>query len=52
MQSIDAALAGNFQFDHQIKINRMGFGAMRIVGKGVWGDLKIVRKLLQLYIVR
>lgn len=38
MQSIDAALAGNFQFDHQIKINRMGFGAMRIVGKGVWGE--------------
>lgn len=38
MQFIDAASAGYVQFDHQTKINRMGFGAMRIVGKGVWGE--------------
>ena len=38
MQAVDAASAGTFRFDDKITINRMAFGAMRIVGKGVWGE--------------
>ena len=37
MQTPDAAKAGHFLIGNTLKVNRMGFGAMRIVGKGVWG---------------
>lgn len=37
-QEINAAHAGTFKIGGEIEINRMGFGAMRIVGKGVWGE--------------
>ncbi len=33
-----AAAAGQFEIGDDIKINRLGFGAMRITGKGIWGD--------------
>ncbi|MGC2127750.1 MAG: aldo/keto reductase [Methylovirgula sp.] len=33
-----AAAAGQFEIGGDIKINRLGFGAMRITGKGIWGD--------------
>lgn len=38
MQTINAASAGTFKLGNEIEINRMGFGAMRIVGKGIWGE--------------
>lgn len=38
MQEINAASAGTFKLGDEIEINRMGFGAMRIVGKGIWGE--------------
>lgn len=33
-----AADAGQFRVGGDIPVNRLGFGAMRITGKGVWGD--------------
>ena len=34
----DAGAAGTFRVGGEIEINRLGFGAMRITGKGVWGE--------------
>jgi pyridoxine 4-dehydrogenase len=34
----DAALAGHFKLGGDLTVNRLGFGAMRITGKGIWGD--------------
>ncbi len=36
----DAAASGTFTLGGDITVNRMGFGAMRITGKGIWGDPK------------
>ncbi|EUK19218.1 aldo/keto reductase [Commensalibacter papalotli (ex Servin-Garciduenas et al. 2014)] len=38
LQTIDISKAGTYKIGGEIEINRMGFGAMRIVGKGVWGE--------------
>ncbi len=38
MSRIDAAAAGRFRIGGEIEINRLGFGAMRITGKGIWGE--------------
>jgi pyridoxine 4-dehydrogenase len=35
-----AAKSGQFQIGGDLTINRLGFGAMRITGKGVWGEPK------------
>lgn len=37
MSSPNAAKSGAFTIDGSIKINRLGFGAMRITGPNVWG---------------
>ncbi len=36
VQPISASAAGTIQLG-DLTVNRMGFGAMRITGKGVWG---------------
>ncbi len=36
----DAALSGTFSIAGDMPVNRMGFGAMRITGKGIWGEPK------------
>jgi pyridoxine 4-dehydrogenase len=36
--NINAAAAGQRVLGADLKINRLGFGAMRITGPGVWGD--------------
>ena len=36
----DAAASGTFTLGGDLPVNRMGFGAMRITGKGIWGDPK------------
>ena len=36
-QNLSAALAGTVTLGGDLTINRMGFGAMRITGKGIWG---------------
>lgn len=35
-----AAAAGTFGLGGELEINRMGFGAMRITGQGIWGEPK------------
>ncbi len=36
--AISAAAAGTFTIGGDLTVNRLGFGAMRITGKGVWGQ--------------
>lgn len=36
-QSLSAAAAGTFALGGDLTVNRMGYGAMRITGKGIWG---------------
>jgi aryl-alcohol dehydrogenase-like predicted oxidoreductase len=36
--AISAAAAGQFKVGGDITINRLGFGAMRLTGPGIWGD--------------
>jgi aryl-alcohol dehydrogenase-like predicted oxidoreductase len=36
-QPIDAARSGTFLLGGDLPVNRLGFGAMRITGKGIWG---------------
>ncbi|MBA3474853.1 MAG: aldo/keto reductase [Rubrobacter sp.] len=35
---LDAAAAGTFALGGDLSVNRLGFGAMRITGEGVWGE--------------
>jgi pyridoxine 4-dehydrogenase len=37
MAKLDASKSGTFKIGGEIEINRLGFGAMRITGKGIWG---------------
>jgi aryl-alcohol dehydrogenase-like predicted oxidoreductase len=37
IQQITAAAAGTISFGGDITVNRLGYGAMRITGKGIWG---------------
>ncbi len=37
MTTLDASLSGSFAIGGDLKVNRLGFGAMRITGKGIWG---------------
>lgn len=36
--TIDAAAAGSFSIGGQISVHRLGFGAMRLTGRGIWGE--------------
>jgi len=38
--AINAAASGTFTIGGDLTVNRMGFGAMRITGPGIWGDPK------------
>src|SRR5665213_176035 len=37
MPKVSAAQSGHFSIGGDLKVNRLGFGAMRITGKGIWG---------------
>jgi aryl-alcohol dehydrogenase-like predicted oxidoreductase len=50
-----AAAAGRFALGGDLDVNRMGFGAMRITGAGVWGDppdrdeaVRVLRRAVEL----
>jgi aryl-alcohol dehydrogenase-like predicted oxidoreductase len=52
-----AAASGQFRIGGDLTVNRLGFGAMRITGKGVWGDpenpaaaLRTLRRLPELQV--
>src|ERR1700760_2299322 len=36
-QTLSAAAAGTFTIGGDLTVNRLGYGAMRITGKGIWG---------------
>jgi pyridoxine 4-dehydrogenase len=38
--TISAAASGTFSLGGDLKVNRLGFGAMRITGEGIWGEPK------------
>jgi pyridoxine 4-dehydrogenase len=38
--TMDAAASGTFALGGDLTINRLGFGAMRITGPGIWGEPK------------
>jgi pyridoxine 4-dehydrogenase len=38
MSTIDAAKSGSFTIGGDVEVHRLGFGAMRITGAGVWGE--------------
>jgi pyridoxine 4-dehydrogenase len=55
MTTPDAARSGRFAIGGDLFVNRLGFGAMRITGKGIWGPpedrdeaLRVLRRLLEL----
>jgi pyridoxine 4-dehydrogenase len=39
-QVVSAALSGTFSLGGELTVNRLGFGAMRITGEGIWGPPK------------
>jgi pyridoxine 4-dehydrogenase len=38
MSDLNAAASGTFKIGGEIEINRLGYGAMRITGAGIWGE--------------
>jgi aryl-alcohol dehydrogenase-like predicted oxidoreductase len=53
--STTAAASGTFKIGGDLEVTRLGFGAMRVVGKGVWGEprdrdevLRVLRRLPEL----
>lgn len=55
MLHIDASRSGTFLIGGDLEVNRLGFGAMRITGRGIWGEpddraraLETLRRLPQL----
>jgi aryl-alcohol dehydrogenase-like predicted oxidoreductase len=55
MSNLNAAAAGTFRIGGSFEINRLGFGAMRITGPGIWGPpadrtqaLRTLRRLPEL----
>ncbi|MET0596789.1 MAG: aldo/keto reductase [Mesorhizobium sp.] len=55
MANPDAAQSGSFEVGGKIRINRLGFGAMRVTGRGIWGEpadrdeaLRTLRRLPEL----
>jgi pyridoxine 4-dehydrogenase len=38
MSKLDAAKSGSFKVGNEIEIHRLGFGAMRLTGSGIWGE--------------
>src|SRR3954451_7917932 len=54
-QSVTAAAAGTLILGGDMPVQRLGFGAMRIIGNGVWGEpddrdeaLRVLRRAVEL----
>src|SRR5689334_4780465 len=54
-QPISAALSGTVTLGGELTVNRLGFGAMRITGEGIWGPprnkkeaLAVLRRAVEL----
>jgi pyridoxine 4-dehydrogenase len=55
MSQYNAAASGQFAIGGDLTVNRLGFGAMRITGSGIWGEpedraeaLRVLRRLPEL----
>lgn len=55
MATLTAAHSGTFRIGGELEVNRLGFGAMRITGKGIWGPpedkpeaLRVLQRLPEL----
>jgi pyridoxine 4-dehydrogenase len=46
-RGVPAAAAGTITLGGDLTVNRMGFGAMRLTGKGIWGPPKHPEKAVQ-----
>jgi pyridoxine 4-dehydrogenase len=53
--NISAAQSGQFKIGGDLSVNRLGFGAMRITGQGIWGEpedreesLRVLKRLPEL----
>ena len=53
--TINAALAGTIDIGGDLTVNRLGFGAMRLTGEGIWGEpadreecKRVLRRVLEL----
>src|SRR5260370_34139845 len=40
MTAVNAKASGTFAIGGDLTVNRLGFGAMRITGDGIWGEPK------------
>jgi aryl-alcohol dehydrogenase-like predicted oxidoreductase len=38
MATVDAGAAGNFRLGGELAVHRLGYGAMRVTGDGIWGE--------------
>lgn len=38
MTTLDAARSGEFKLGGEMAVHRLGFGAMRVTGQGIWGE--------------
>ena len=55
MTTPNAAASGSFSIGGDLTVNRLGFGAMRLTGEGIWGEPKdreeskrVLKRLLDL----
>jgi pyridoxine 4-dehydrogenase len=52
MTTLNAGKSGHFKIGNDLEVNRLGFGAMRITGDGIWGEPKdraeVIRTLKRL----
>jgi aryl-alcohol dehydrogenase-like predicted oxidoreductase len=54
-KEVSASLAGNVSLGNELSVHRLGFGAMRLTGEGIWGPpkdrkgaLAVLRKAVEL----
>lgn len=45
--NVTAASSGEVSLGGKISVHRLGYGAMRLTGNGIWGPLRIERKHLE-----
>lgn len=55
MATSDAKQSGTFSIGGALKVHRLGYGAMRITGRGIWGEpadraeaLRVLKRLPEL----
>ena len=55
MTQVNAKASGTFKLGGDLEVNRLGYGAMRVTGEGIWGDpadhgeaLRVLKRLPEL----